>query len=333
MALVTMQDVARLAGLSVSTVSRVLRNDGSVEPDNQARVRKAIEESGYRVKPAAARRDDADHRLVALILPDITNPFYASIVKGVERVARTHDFGVVVYDSEEDVEVENRNLASVIKQGTRGLIYVSCVVEPNELVAGLIESQFPIVFLDRIAEEKNTNVVFTDNIEGAYQAVKYLLKLGHRLIVYVAGTKTSSTERDRYLGYCQALQDEGIAVDKRLIVNGDYNLDVAYEGVNQLLARGIEFTAVFSSNDLMAFGVKQALEESGRKVPDDVSIVGYDDISLSHTISLTVISQPIVEMGKSAMTLLLDLIHNRVAPPQRIVHRPSLIIRSSCKRR
>jgi LacI family transcriptional regulator len=333
MAQVTMQHVARLAGVSVSTVSRVLRNDGSVESDTQARVRKAIEESGYHVKPAATRRDDADRRLVALILPDITNPFYASIVKGVERVARTHDFGVVVYDSEEDVEVERRNLASVVKQGARGLIYVSCVIEPNDLVEELIKTQFPIVFLDRIAEEKNTNVVFTDNIEGAYQAVKYLLQLGHRQIVYVAGTKTSSTERDRYLGYCQALQEEGISVDKRLIVNGEYNLDVAYDGVNQLLARGIEFTAVFSSNDLMAFGVKQALEENGKKVPDDVSIVGYDDISFSHTISLTVISQPIVEMGKSAMTLLLDLIHNRVTPPQRIVHRPSLIIRRSCKRR
>jgi LacI family transcriptional regulator len=332
MASVTMQHVARLAGVSISTVSRVLRNDESVEPDNQVRVRKAIKESGYRAKPAA-RRDDPDHRFVALIVPEITNPFYASIVKGVERVARTHDFGVMVYNSEESVEVENRNLASVVKQGTRGLIYVSCVVEPNDLVEELIRSQFPLVFLDRIAEEKNTNVVFTDNIEGAYQAVKYLLQLGHRHIVYVAGTKTSSTERDRYLGYCQALRDEGIAVDERLIVNGEYDIDVAYEALNGLLSRGVEFSAVFSSNDLMAFGVKQALEENGRKVPDDVSIVGYDDISFSHTISLTVISQPIVEMGKSAMTLLLDLIHNRVTPPQRIVHRPSLIIRSSCKRR
>ena len=130
----------------------------------------------------------------------------------------------------------------------------------------------------------------------------------------MAGIKTSSTDRDRFRGYCEALADEGIAIDDHLIVNGEYSLDVAYEGIKQLVANGIEFGG-FSSNDLMAFGVKQALEESGRRVPEDVSIVGYDDISFSHTISLTVVSQPILEMGKSAMTLLLDLIHSRVTPP------------------
>jgi DNA-binding LacI/PurR family transcriptional regulator len=330
--MVTMQDVARRAGVSISTVSRVLRNDESVEQSNRARVRKAIQESGYRARPTT-RRNGADRRIAALIVPNISNPFYATIVKGIEHVARTHDYGVLVYDSEESVEVENHNLASVVKKNARGLIYVSCVMEPNEVVEGLIRDQFPLVFLDRIAEDENTNVVFSDNVEGAYHAVKYLLQLGHRHIVYVAGIKTSSTERDRYRGYCEALADEGIAVDERLIVSGEYNLDAAYEGLKQLIAKGIEFTAVFSSNDLMAFGVKQALEESGRRVPDDASVVGYDDISFSHTISLTVVSQPIVEMGKSAMTLLLDLIYNRVTPPQRIVHRPSLIIRSSCQRR
>jgi LacI family transcriptional regulator len=219
-----------------------------------------------------------------------------------------------------------------VQKNVRGLIYVSCVVQTNEVVEGLIASRFPLVFLDRIAEDKDTNVVFSDNLEGAYQAAKYLLRLGHHRIAYVAGVKTTSTERDRFKGFCRALEEEGIALDPQLVVNGEYDLEKAYEGTKALISSNVEFSAVFSSNDLMAFGVKQALEEGNLKVPDDVSIVGYDDIYLAHTISLTVIAQPIVEMGRSAMTLLLDLIDNRLVAPQSIVHRPSLIIRNSCNR-
>jgi len=332
MAQKTMHDVARLAGVSISTVSRVLSRDASVEKENRARVEKAIQDSGYKIRKPA-RRNEEERKFVALIVPDITNPFYATIVKGIEQVARLHDYGVIVYDSEETIEIENQNLLAVVRESIRGLIYVSCALQTSQVVQDLVESKFPIVFLDRIAEGENTNLVLTDNVEGAYQAVKYLLRLGHRRIVYIAGTRTTSTERDRFKGYCQALEEEGIATDPALIVNGEYNLDQAYEGLKELIRNKVEFTAVFSSNDLMAFGVKQALEENNLRVPADVSIVGYDDINFAHAISLTVISQPIVEMGQSAMTLLLNLIQNRITSPQRIVHRPSLIIRNSCQRR
>lgn len=328
----TMQDVAQLAGVSISTVSRVLSDDSTVEPSNRTKVENAIQQTGYKVRRYTPK-SESEQRIVALIIPDMLNPFYASIIKGIQRVARMHDYGVIVYDSEEDLDLEGANLTAVIKRKTRGFIYVSCSMKTNPVVLDLLKKKFPIVFLDRIAAEMKANVVFSDNIEGAYLAVKYLLRLGHQRIVYIAGTETTSTERDRFTGYRKALDEEDIAVDPSLIVKGDYNLNHAYEGMKALLQRKVGFTAIFSSNDLMAFGAKQALEENGIRVPEDVSIVGYDDINLAQTISLTVISQPIVEMGQSAMTLLLDLIDNRITTPQRIVHRPSLIIRNSCKKR
>jgi LacI family transcriptional regulator len=326
-----MQDIAKLAGVSISTVSRVIRSDSSVEEANRTKVESAIQQTGYKLKKSS--KNDSEQMLVSLIVPNIANPFYGSIVKGIQRVARIHEYSVVVYDSEEDIEREKANLALATRGKFQGLIYVSCMMQTNSIVEELLKKQYPIVFLDRISDEIKANVVFSDNVEGAYQAVTYLLKLGHERIVYVAGTETTSTERDRFKGYRLALEEEGLPFDRQLIVKGEYDLDKAYEGMKKLIQDKVEFSAVFSSNDLMAFGIKQALEENNIRVPDDVSIVGYDDIILAQTISLTVVSQPIVEMGQSAMNLLLDLIDNRVTSPQKIVHRPSLIIRKSCKRR
>jgi len=331
MAQTTMRDVAEAAGVSVSTVSRVLGGDASVDDQIRAKVTRLAEKLKYeRRRP---REDDLASHLVSLIVPNVTNPFYSVLIRGVERVARMHGYSLVLYDSEETLGTENRNVETFMERRTRGLIHISSATAISPLVSELVQDRFPLVLLDRAPDVPGASVVRVDNEEGAYQATKYLLRLGHTRIVYIAGTRTSSTDRDRFKGYVRALDEEGIAVDQKLVVNGEYSLEKTYEVMKSITEAGVDFSAIFSSNDLMAFGARQALEELNLKIPDDKSIVGFDDINLANTIGLTVISQPIVELGQSAMTLLLDLIEQRVSPPQVIVHRPSLVIRNSCRRR
>jgi LacI family transcriptional regulator len=331
MAQTTMKDVAAAAGVSISTVSRVLGGDISVDEQVRQKVTSLAEKLKYERR--RAREDDLASHLVTLIVPNVTNPFYSVLLRGIERVARLHGYGLVLYDSEESLVTENRNLETFMERRTRGLIHISSTTTLSPLIGELVEARFPLVLLDRTPDVENANVVRVDNEEGAYQATKYLLRLGHTRIVYIAGTRTSSTDRDRFKGYGRALEEEGIAVDPELIVNGEYSLEKTYEAMKAITERGVDFSAIFSSNDLMAFGARQALEELNLRIPDDKSIVGFDDINLANTIGLTVISQPIVELGQSAMTLLLDLMEKRVSPPQLIVHRPSLVIRNSCRRK
>ena len=331
MAQTTMRDVAEAAGVSVSTVSRVLGGDASVDDQIRAKVTRLAEKLKYeRRRP---REDDLASHLVSLIVPNVTNPFYSVLIRGVERVARMHGYSLVLYDSEETLGTENRNVETFMERRTRGLIHISSATAISPLVSELVQDRFPLVLLDRTPDVPGASVVRSDNEGGAYQATKYLLRLGHTRIVYIAGTRTSSTDRDRFKGYVRALDEEGIAVDEKLVVSGEYSLEKTYEAMKSITQAGVDFSAIFSSNDLMAFGARQALEELNLKIPDDKSIVGFDDINLANTIGLTVISQPIVELGQSAMTLLLDLIEHRVTPPQVIVHRPSLVIRNSCRRR
>jgi len=196
----------------------------------------------------------------------------------------------------------------------------------------LLQEDFPLVFLDRTIENKKTNCVTSANEEGAHQAVKYLLSLGHRDIVYIAGPKYLSTERERYRGFRKGLQEEGVTHRGELVVQGEHDWNTTYGGITRLIDSGKIFTAIFASSDIMAFGAKQALEDRGFSIPDDVSIIGYDDIPFSSAISLTTISQPTYEMGRNAMHLLIDLMKKRVHSPNHIVLRPSIVIRKSCKK-
>ena len=175
--------------------------------------------------------------------------------------------------------------------------------------------------------------MISDNEEGAYQAVKYLLKLGHRCIVNLTGPPELSTEKARIAGYKRALDESEIECQEDLFVCGNYSLEGAYRAIDDLLRKNVNFSAIFATNDMMAFGAKQALEEHNKHIPNDVSLVGYDDILFSSIISLTTVSQPAYEMGRNALLLLLDLINERIATPQRIVLRPSMVIRGSCQRR
>jgi len=328
----TINDIAKRAGVSPATVSRVINYNPSVNQEIRERVEAALQELNYEKSITNSSKKSKGSKIIGLIIPDILNPFFPLLIKGIENIAKIHGYSIILCDSENENEIEEYHVKNLMEKGIEGLLFIPAP-GTNSLINDLINENFPLVFLDRKIDNENINFVTSANEEGAYQAVKYLISLGHRDIVYIAGAKYLSTERERFNGFKRALNEEKIPLHNDLILSGLHAWEKTYDEVIHLIKSGKHFTALFASSDIMAFGAKQALEDSNIKIPEDVSIIGYDDIPFSSAISLTTVSQPAYEMGKNAMLLLIDLIKNRIQTPHRIVLRPSMIIRESCRKR
>lgn len=328
---VTIHDVARRAGVSLSTVSRVLNDSTAVNAQTRAKVEAVVRELNYEKTRSEGPKQARLTKAVGLIIPDILNPFFPLLIKGIEHVSKIHGYSLILCDSENDAELEQQHINNLYDNGIDGIIMIPSSETVH--VEKFVRRGIPFVFLDRFIEMDDASYVISDNEEGAYQAVKYLLKLGHREIISLTGPPNLSTEQARIKGCQRALVEEGIEGTEDRCICANYELEEAYAKISNLLQERRDFTAIFATNDMMAFGAKQAVEEHGLTIPDDISLVGYDDIRFSALIALTSVAQPTYEMGKSAMVLLLDLINQRITAPQHIMLRPSMVIRGSCKRR
>ena len=322
-----MQMVARRAGGSISTVSRVLSREVSVDSVIRERVETAAADLGYS-KARDISRKPKGMRLLSLIIRDISNPFFLPLLDGIERTARLHGYNVLLCGTDGPNNLDEDGLRELMGKGVEGIVYLESTTLPA--IDVLVGEGFPVVLLDRPLDGREVSYVDSANEDGAYQAIAYLLKLGHRRISFIFGPRNLETANQRFVGYKRALSEFGIEFDEDLVIDGEYKFDVAKRNMAALIQRGIPFTAVFSSNDLMAFGAKSALEERGRHIPDDVSLVGYDDIRLSSAIGLTTVSQPTYEMGRNAVILLIDLISGRLPQAANIILNANLVIRGSC---
>ena len=326
---VTMQNVADAANVSIATVSRVINNRASVSPHARQKVLETIEALDYQIKFS---KPSAKVTKIGLLIPDITNPYFSILISGITAMSKIYDAEIILCNCDNDAENERYHFDKLLKIGVDGIIYIPFAKEIDSIVHDLIDEKFPIVFLDREANLENICSVTSNNFEGAYQAVTYLINLGHRDIVFISGLSHLSTSVTRLEGYRKGLADYNIKFDPAKIIYGDTYQKTAYKEVLKFIEeKTAHFTAIFASNDLMAFGAWQALEEKGYSIPDDVSIIGYDDIPFSSFASLTTIAQPGYEIGTNAILILVDLIEGRRKPPKRIILRDSLIIRKSCK--
>ncbi|MCG8572564.1 MAG: LacI family transcriptional regulator [Spirochaetes bacterium] len=327
----TIYDVAKLAGVSPSTVTRALNNNVSVNEKSKEKVLQAAKELGYSKTNRTIKKDNV-LKTIGLIVPDISNPFFPILIKGIEKVAKVHGYHIIVCDSENDLEIEKKHLQDFLDKDVSGII---CTPVPgtNPFFSELIEDKFPLVILDRTIPVKGINFVTSDNREGLYQATKYLLDLGHKNILYIGGSRDAYPENDRFFGFKRAMDEVKNPIQNKLVIYCNYDWDKAYHEIRKFLSDKIPFTAVLATNDMMAYGVKKALEENNLRVPQDISIIGYDDIPFSSLIGLTTIAQPGYEMGRNAMILLIDLINGRMDKPQEIILNANIVIRESCKRR
>jgi LacI family transcriptional regulator len=326
----TIYDVAREAGVSTATVSRALNDTGQIAPATRKAIEEAVERLGYRPNTIARSLVTKSTQTIAFLLPDITNPFYAALVNGIQQIALESDHTMLLCTTEGDPEREEEYLSLLRAKQVDGAL-VDGLVLPPDRIAQFVEDGFPIVCLDRDINSKSVPLVQVDNKRGARLATEHLLELGHERIAHVAGAPELRISAERLTGYREALNAARLRDDSRLVATGHFTEDGGYEATRSLLESDVQLTAVFAANDLSAIGVINALTESGRKVPEDVSVIGFDDLRLSAYTSppLTTIRQPAVEIARRATEILIGLINGRRVRRLHYLLEPSLVVRGS----
>ncbi|MDW7674429.1 MAG: LacI family DNA-binding transcriptional regulator [Bacillota bacterium] len=326
----TISDVAKLAGVSRTTVSRVLNGKEDVNEKTRERVLQVIEELKYRPSTLARSLVNQKNEMIGVILSDSSDPYFSRIIRGVEDIAHKFGYGVVYASMRWDPSIKS-SYANFMKDRTDGLLIIGSTVGSEDYLREIAEESFPLVLLEYQIENLKASFITIDNQDGAYTATKHLIQQGHRRIGHVAGHKNAQVAADRLAGYKQALTEYGIPYDGSLVIYSDFTTEGAIPATKKLLSLDKRPTAIFAANDSMAYGVIHAARELKLNVPQDLAVVGYDDIELASIIDppLTTIHQPRYEMGSMAVWTLIQQIE------QKHIHtvnqfKTNLVIRESC---
>lgn len=325
----TIYDVAKKVGVSTATVSRALSNSGYVRKDLKEQIQQVAREMDYQPNSLARGLVTKESYILGLIMPDISNPFFPAVARGIEDVANENGYNVLLCNTDGSSRKETDYINVLRSRQADGVIFTTSQVNPKNAKM-LIDAGIPVVLADRRMSIACDSVV-AENVTGAYRAVRHLLDIGHTRIGVIAGPMGVATSEERIEGYRKALLESGIAVQDALICEGNYRQHSGYECVGKLLELPDPPTAVFACNDLMAVGALSALEDRGLRVPDDVAVVGYDDITVASVTRprLTTVAQPKYEMGAVACKMLIERLKNPDKPYQSIVLDPQLVIRES----
>lgn len=330
---VTLEDIARQAGVSPSTVSRVLNGSKRVADDKRALVLAAIEQHQFRPNPVARGLVHGRTMMIGVLAQDISSPFFARMISGIEQgLARTAYRSILTttHWQTDDLEDESHSLELLLERRVDGVIVLAGRIPDAELRD--VAAKIPMVVVARRVPGMEAQCLYLDNEGGAYRATRYLIGLGHTRIAHIAGTAGHPDAIDRLAGYHRALAEAGLEADDQLVVQGQFTEDSGLAAVEQLLARGGRFTAIFAANDQSAYGVMLGLYNHDYRIPTDASVVGYDDQFLSaYTLPpLTTVHHPTVELGKAAAEGLLRILDG--TEPM-LPHFPTdLVIRKSAAR-
>lgn len=330
----TIRDVAKKAGVSVSTVSHVVNETRFVSEETSARVLAAMEELNYQPNRLARslRRKDKRTHTIGLLIPDSTNPFFAEVLRGVEDASFDAGYNVILCNSDDNPDKELNYIDVLLSKQVDGIVLVSAGAH-EETLELLSRRKGTAVIVDREFDGADLDSVVVDNERGGYDATRYLIDLGHRRIGCIAGPSLLTPSAGRIRGYRRALAEAQIPLDETLIVPGDFRPQSGYASAKKLLKLIPPPTAIFACNDMMAIGALGAINQDGLKVPADLSLIGFDDITLaSYSIPpLTTIAQPSHKMGLLATELLLQRLLDPSAPPRRALLYPSIVVRESCQ--
>jgi LacI family transcriptional regulator len=303
----TIRDVARRAGVSTMTVSRVINSSGYSSRETRARVERAVAELGYVPNALARHLRSKRTRTVALVLSDLTNPFFTTIARGVEDVAAAHDFALMFCNTDESESEEIDYLRMLIQRQIDGVLLVPSSNSGASLRL-LRSHRIPVVILDRRVPSPRVDEVRSDSEAGAFLLVRHLIELGHRRIGMLSGGRNISTSADRVTGYRRALSEAGIPYDEGLVRYEGFGVEGGLRMARELLTASPRPTAFFGANNFIAFGAMRALREANLHVPDDMSVVAFDDLPEDWIVDpfLTVVEQRAYEMGKQAAELMLE---------------------------
>ena len=330
---ITIANIAELAEVSQATVSRVINGYVHVRPEIRERVQRIIAETGFQPHHVARLLASNHSNMIGLVIPSgpqtvFIDPYFLALTEGISKATNQHKqtLALFIFHS---LEEGHDTIHSIINSGMLDGLVMTADRKDGTLIPQLIAAELPFVLIGRMEGYDDIHYIDADNLEGGYMATKYLLDLGFKRIGTIVSGENKSGD-DRYQGYIKALHEAGIERDERLIYFGDYSLNSAYVGMKQILPECPQ--AMFVSSDTMSLGAMKAIREAGLSVPDDIALVGYDDLppALQAEPPLTTIQQPIYETGRLAVETLLEVIANPKQNPLQIVLPNKLIVRASC---
>ncbi|MDR0138642.1 LacI family DNA-binding transcriptional regulator [Metabacillus idriensis] len=326
----TIKDVAKLASVAISTASSALNGKDNVKPETRYRVLEAAKQLNYKKNGYAADLKKSKSNTIALILDDLTGPFFSEIIKGVQDVTFEKEYDLITCSS---IRGENSMPTRFLEEKrTDGVIVLAHKINDETIIRSEREG-FPIVLLDRELESEHSIRILVDNEDGGYRAAEYLIELGHRSIGFISGNSSSHDNQLRYRGFKKALDKHSISLPGKWNLSGSFTEEGGYHATQMLIMQGNLPTAVFYANDEMALGGMKAFQEKGIKVPDDISIIGFDNIMLSGYTNppLTTIHQPKYEMGSLAAHLVFQILNGESIEKQHYSLQTKLMIRESCR--
>ena len=328
----TIVDVAKKAGVSFATVSRVINKSGYVSKEKADLINRTIAELNYHQNKLARSLNTKRTNLVALLIGDITNPYYPQLTLGVEETANKFDYRVILCNTNGDPVKEKRYINDLVGMQIDGLIFAQSRVE-KEYYSKLVKLNIPIVILDEQIPIPNCDRILFNHRKGALDITEYLIKSGYKRIAHITGPINLLTAQERINGYLDALKSHSIKPIHQLIKNSEYTIESGKQAMEMILTLKDPPDAVFAANDLIAIGAMEAIKSKGLKIPTDIAVAGFDDITFARITEpkLTTVCQPINQMGGLAMRVLIDRLNNSYdsVEPRTITLQPSIAIRES----
>jgi LacI family transcriptional regulator len=328
----TIIDVAREAGVSYSTVSRALSGYEFVKPATREKVLRVAQKLGYVPNQQARSLAGGNSGLIGVLVPAIDNGYITEILRGIDEELAKSDYNLILYTTHRHRNKESRYVATMMNGGADGLLLLVPFIS-DEYLKPLYQQNFPFVMIDQLDNSGRSSVVNGTNWQGAYDAVQYLIGLGHTRIGFITGLTELNSAVDRLGGYQSALKDAELLYDADLVVKGDFVQGGGYLATQQLLDLPQPPTAIFASNDLLAFGAMEAIRQRGLQIPEDISVIGFDDIPQASLVypALTTVHQPLDQMGRLAVKMLLEHIASPEYIPYTATLATQLVIRNSCQ--
>ncbi|MFZ6846821.1 LacI family DNA-binding transcriptional regulator [Undibacterium sp. RuRC25W] len=327
---VTLLDVARISGVSPSTVSRILNSTAKVSDIKRQAVEAAIAELKFEPNQLAQSLKSGKSMTIGIVVQDIASPFFSEALRGVDDVLNAQQYASVIVSGHWNAQEEADRIRLLIARKIDGLILLSGHIADEDVVR--FSEQRPIVATGRNVSSNTVKSVKIDNEFGAILAMRHLIELGHRHIAFIAGPKNNPDANERLSGYCRALEEANLPFEEKLIIEGDLHEASGLLAINRLFESQQKFSAVFAVNDQTAYGARLSLYRKGVRVPDDISVIGFDDLpnSLYTTPPLTTVRQPLYEMGQAAATTLINIINGK---PTDITLPPlDLVVRETTRR-
>lgn len=331
---VTIKQIAQEAGVSTATVSKVLnKKDEHISTATTERIMKIVKEYNYIPNGLASSMVTKKSRTLGLLIPDITNPFFPEIARGVEDKASEENYNVIFCNTDDDLVKEEKCLFMLIEKMVDAIIMIPSSERTKDYKC-LKNISIPIIFVDRDLDvEHFTAKVLVNNYEGSYNAVTYLIDKGYKKIAFITGPPSTKTSQQRLEGYKKALENRNIPYDKSYVLEGTFKREWGIQAVIQLIDKNIDFDAVYCGDDIIAIGAMKALKDKGYKIPDDIGIMGYDNIYISELVEppLSTVRQPNYHMGAKAVSIALEAIDNKNSNGEITILKTELIIRKSTK--